>query len=83
MTATAGYTYFGIQFWGECWSGDNPDVAYDSDGQSDSCIGRDFLPCDDSVSNCAGIEGINYIYGITSWQFLNGKKSLMRKVSGL
>lgn len=73
MTASAGYTYFGIQFWGECWTGENPDVAYDSDGVSDSCFGRDFVTCDQSVFNCAGEEGTNYVYGITAGQPLNGE----------
>jgi len=74
MTATAGYSYFGIQFWGECWAGENPNVAYDSDGQSDSCIGQDFLPCDGSPSNCVGVEDVNYVYGVTSGQSSSGKK---------
>ncbi|KAJ7360504.1 hypothetical protein OS493_015605 [Desmophyllum pertusum] len=63
-TAAAGYPYFGIQFWAECWAGENPDVAYDSDGQSDSCVGLDFQSCDSASSSCAGAGGENYVYGI-------------------
>lgn len=75
-TAAAGYKFFGIQFWGECWAGENPDVAYDSDGQSDYCFGRDFLPCDNSASsNCAGMEGVNYVYGIEVDQSSDGKEN--------
>ncbi|XP_078365080.1 uncharacterized protein LOC144649466 [Oculina patagonica] len=64
-TAAAGYNFFGIQFWGECWAGENPDAVYNSDGQSDSCVGRDFLPCDNNASSsCAGKKGVNYVYVI-------------------
>ncbi|CAH3176572.1 unnamed protein product [Porites lobata] len=68
VTAAAGYTYFGIQFFGECWTGENPDVAYDSGGKSNSCFGQNFLPCDASFSSCAGEENVNYVYRINLGQ---------------
>lgn len=74
-TATAGYLYFGIQFWAECWAGENLDVAYDSDGQSDSCVDGKFLPCDsNAASTCAGVEDVNYVYEIKMDQSSDGKK---------
>ncbi|XP_020917135.1 uncharacterized protein LOC110254475 [Exaiptasia diaphana] len=36
-TKERGYTYFGIQFYGECWSGPDDDVQYDRDGPSTDC----------------------------------------------
>ena len=39
-----GYLYFGIQFWGECWSGPMAHLTYDRDGSSKNCtlgVGRD------------------------------------------
>lgn len=40
-----GYTYFGIQFYGECWYGPTQQVKYDVDGHSDNCwlqkVGRE------------------------------------------
>ena len=75
-TAAAGYTSFGIQFWAECWAGQNPDVTYNSDGQSDSCVGQDFLPCDNSASSsCVGMKGVNYVYGIEVDESSDGKKN--------
>lgn len=75
-TATAGYSYFGIQFWAECWAGQNPDVTYNSDGQSDSCVDGDFRSCDPSAaSSCAGMKRVNYVYEIKMDQSSGGKKN--------
>ena len=79
VTAAAGYTYFGIQFFGECWTGENPDVAYDSGGKSNSCFGQNFLPCDASFSSCAGEENVNYVYRINLGQSSPGKLITMYK----
>ncbi|KAK3728015.1 hypothetical protein QZH41_010949, partial [Actinostola sp. cb2023] len=32
-----GYSYFGIQFWGECWSGATAGQTYNKDGSSKEC----------------------------------------------
>ena len=32
-----GYLYFGLQFYGECWSGPQDNSTYDRDGKSKSC----------------------------------------------
>ena len=33
----AGYIYFGLQFYGECWSGPQAHLTYDEDGDSKHC----------------------------------------------
>ena len=33
-----GYLYFGLQFYGECWSGPKAHLTYDRDGSSKNCI---------------------------------------------
>ena len=33
-----GYLYFGLQFYGECWSGPHAHLTYDQDGNSTKCI---------------------------------------------
>lgn len=67
LTLKAGYEYFGIQFYGECWSGVG-NIAYDAVGTSDKCFRRPFLKkCDDSPCvYCAGANGVNYVYKINS-----------------
>ncbi|CAH3026070.1 unnamed protein product, partial [Porites evermanni] len=35
-TSKQGFEYFGIQFYGECWSGVSK-IAYDAVGKSDNC----------------------------------------------
>ncbi|XP_065676601.1 delta-like protein A isoform X2 [Hydra vulgaris] len=32
-----GFEYFGIEFWGECWTGATPDINYARDGESTLC----------------------------------------------
>ena len=34
----AGYLYFGLQFYGECWSGPRAHSTYDKDGESKNCV---------------------------------------------
>lgn len=34
----AGYVYFGLQFYGECWSGPHAHLTYDEDGKSTRCV---------------------------------------------
>ena len=57
------YTHFGLQFYGECWSGPNAATLYNRDGPSSSCIGTDFKPCS-SESLCVGGSLTNYVYSV-------------------
>lgn len=42
--------YFGLQHYGECWSGKNADITYARDGSSDACV------------NGVGKKGANFVY---------------------
>ena len=54
---------FGLQFYGECWSGTSGEERYAMQGKSDRCIGVDYKPCDDKVvTECIGKDRTNYIY---------------------
>jgi len=61
-----GYRYFGLQFYGECWSGpENP--SFDRDGPSDQCLNGYYKECDNTDTNiCIGKQFTNYIYKLTS-----------------
>ena len=61
-TKTLGYDYFGMQFFGECWSG--PTHQFYRDGKSEKCIGPKFKPCNDENPEelCVGKAYTNYIY---------------------
>ena len=40
-----GYEVFGVQFYGECWSGNQAGTSYNKHGPSDQCwkgVGKDF-----------------------------------------
>lgn len=54
-----GYEYFGLQYYGECWSG--PGAKYGRDGISKDCVGGDFKPCHDG-EYCVGKAHTNYVY---------------------
>ena len=67
LTLKAGYEYFGIQYWAQCWSGES-DIAFDAVGESDKCF---VVPlkqeCDDSPClYCTGANAVNYVYKINS-----------------
>jgi len=58
-----GYTFFGLQYYGECWSG--PTAKFFRDGRSAKCIGPDYKPCiHKSDSDCIGGPMTNYMYRI-------------------
>ena len=46
--------YFGVQFWGECWSGPAAHVTYDNFGQASNCY-----------KNMVGLHFSNYVYRLT------------------
>ena len=60
------YNYFGLQFWGECWSGlENPSYSRDGRSPSGQCLNGDFKVCDDNDEReCIGRAFTNYIYQI-------------------
>merc|ERR1712142_72 len=59
-----GWKYFGLQFFGECWSG--PSLNPARDGPSDKCIGTNYKPCidNDPTRQCVGKAFTNYVYKI-------------------
>lgn len=65
-----GFTIFGLQFYGECWSGENASQTYARDGKTDQCVSAvddqlDIQPCnDDSDDACTGVGKSNYVYKI-------------------
>ena len=66
-TSKAGYEYFGIQFWAECWSGESY-ITYNAVGKSEKYFVIPFIQkCDDSPClYCAGANAVNYVYKINS-----------------
>ena len=68
-----GYTVFGLQFYGECWSGPSAELNFNRDGGSDKCIMNLDQPteCDDqgTQQECVGQQETNYIYKLTESKF--------------
>ena len=64
-----GYNYFGLQFYGECWSGPFAEFNYSRAGVSDRCIMNLKKPtaCVQAQDQeCVGQQLTNYIYKLTS-----------------
>ena len=58
------FRYFGLQFYGECWSGKHSERLFASK-KSSECLGYDYKTCEDSTdSACTGNGGHNYVYEI-------------------
>jgi len=67
LTKERGHRYFGLQFWGECWSG--PALNFHRDGPSTKCVNSAYQACDvESQIECVGKAFTNYIYDTHSEQ---------------
>jgi len=63
MARELNYKFFGLQFYGECWSG--PTTKFFRDGASKDCVGIDYKPCNSSAKTpCVGKQFTNYIYTV-------------------
>lgn len=56
------FTYFGMQFYGECWSGQNGESTYFRDGPSSSCVDKCYAPCNQYRKFCSGMHFANFVY---------------------
>jgi len=65
-TNNKGYVYFGIQFYGECWSSADAGDRFHIYGPNDKCVNTEYKSCDDQASGeaCAGAGHANYVYEI-------------------
>lgn len=64
-TSDTGYSYFGLQFYGECWSNRLAEKRYERYGKSPDCMGFQYKRCNDEDENeCVGRGTKNYMYKI-------------------
>lgn len=68
-------SHIGVQFYGECWSGDKGDglknivIPYDRHGKSDKCVDGDYNPFT-TAKSCqvyTGKDKANFVYKITKY----------------
>ncbi|KAK3720309.1 hypothetical protein QZH41_020390 [Actinostola sp. cb2023] len=59
-----GYNIFGLQFYGECWSGPKGNSTYSRNGPSDQCVTHDLAHCTPDEENCVGRDYTNFVYQI-------------------
>ncbi|CAH3179484.1 unnamed protein product, partial [Porites lobata] len=59
-TLKQGFAYFGIQFYGECWSGVSK-IAYDAVGKSDNCTVAGAVPLCKAARN-GELKGKNIVH---------------------
>ena len=64
-SADKGYSHFGLQFYGECWSDSQAAERFDLYGKSGDCKGFGYKNCDDQDNNeCVGTGNENYVHRI-------------------
>ena len=70
------YSYFGLQFFGECWSDAQVEERYKRYGKSSECVGFEYKTCSDEDENeCVGGGNKNYVYKIVEGK---GRKILKK-----
>lgn len=74
--ANKGYSFFGIQFYGECWSSADAAQRLNIYGVSNKCVDTDYKAGCDKVNDkpCAGVAHVNFVY-----QIVSGEKSVLAK----
>ncbi|XP_068700145.1 uncharacterized protein [Montipora foliosa] len=82
------YTHFGIQGYGECWSGPTVSKTYLMDGVENrftqrpspkpwvGCVGSGFERCLGGSDQCVGQENTNYVYGFVNVLPIDGQYGL-------
>ena len=65
-----GYTVFGLQFYGECYSGKLGETSYNKYGPSKKCyqqLANPPPPCDKKKAHeCVGGPWVNYVYKVVT-----------------
>ncbi|PFX20415.1 uncharacterized protein LOC111336924 [Stylophora pistillata] len=66
LVKAKGWTVFGLQFYGECWSG--PEGSYDLESmkQKSTCISNDYKKCGKFDRNCIGEQWTNFVFELES-----------------
>ncbi|XP_031574004.1 uncharacterized protein LOC116307825 isoform X2 [Actinia tenebrosa] len=64
VTQNKRFTYFGVQNYGECWSGSEAAETYNKDGDSANCITDGYEACKASSTECVGKEKTNFVYKV-------------------
>ena len=74
--ANKGYSFFGIQFYGECWSAADAAQRFNIYSKSDKCVDTEFKVGCDTIKNkpCAGVAHVNFVY-----QIVPGEITVMAK----
>ncbi|XP_074627228.1 uncharacterized protein LOC141885237 isoform X4 [Acropora palmata] len=79
------YTHFGIQGYGECWSGPAAGKTYLLDGVENrfsqrpspkpwlGCVGDGFERCRGGSDKCVGQENTNFVYAVVNLSPIDGK----------
>ena len=74
-----GYNVFGLQFYGECWSGQNAEFNFNREGaaKDEKCVMNLNKPTEcvqSSNQECVGTQWTNYVYKLTESKLNKAKK---------
>ncbi|XP_028513060.1 uncharacterized protein LOC114574501 [Exaiptasia diaphana] len=76
-----GYKVFGLQFYGECWSGPKANETYFQNGESDQCVTHDLAHCTAAEEDCVGRDYTNFIYEIHETPVINHTHNVSQHVN--
>ncbi|KAJ7385806.1 hypothetical protein OS493_013840 [Desmophyllum pertusum] len=69
-----GFTYFGLQYYGYCFSDPHAASSYNKYGSSNKCSNQHYQTCDDNAwGECVGKKDVNYVYQIMEDSSGDGK----------
>ncbi|CAB4023145.1 Hypothetical predicted protein [Paramuricea clavata] len=63
-TVEKGWNTFGVQYYGECWSGEEGDVTYYRDGKATTCVNKCYEQCHNYDPFCTGTGFTNFVYRV-------------------
>jgi len=66
-----GYKVFGLQFYGECWTGAPETYDLKEMKPSDSCVADDYKQCDHLDRHCIGSRWTNFVFELVTDCTLN------------
>lgn len=61
-----GYKVFGLQFYGECWSGPTGSYDLQTFQKKDTCITNDYRKCGHLDRHCVGDQWTNFVFELES-----------------
>ncbi|XP_028410487.1 uncharacterized protein LOC114533162 [Dendronephthya gigantea] len=62
-----GFTYFGLQFYGECWGSEKAGLTFAKYGKTERCWNGNYSKCQKSdKGHCVGRDNANFVFKLSA-----------------